>query len=81
MITDNAFCATPEKHYNLRNYNDFRVLFERNVYHGTANISYSEPQIWDIGSIELNFFSKTLFLHFYVLNIFYVVFTIIYWLT
>ena len=53
MIAANVFCATPEKHYNLRNCNDFRVHFERNVYHGTARISYPGSQIWDIGSTEL----------------------------
>ena len=38
IITPNAFCETPENHYNLRNRYDFRVPFARTVYDGTENI-------------------------------------------
>ena len=43
----------PENDYNFCNYNDFRILFVRTVYHGTEIISYLEPKIWDIVPIEL----------------------------
>ena len=51
MITANVFTTIPENHYNLRNYNGFRLPL---VYHGTESISYLGPKIWDISPIELN---------------------------
>ena len=39
-IAANIFGTIPENHYNLRNYNDFRIPFTRTVYHGTESISY-----------------------------------------
>ena len=53
MITANVFTTIPEKHYNLRNYNGFRLPFARTVYHGTERISYLRPKIWDIVPTEL----------------------------
>ena len=52
-ITANIFGTWPENHYNLRNYNDFKIPFARAVYHGTESISYLEPKIWDIVPLEL----------------------------
>ena len=40
MITANVFTAKPENHYNLRNYDGFRLSFVKAVYHGTESISY-----------------------------------------
>ena len=34
MITANVFTTIPVNHYNLRNYNGFRLHFARTVYHG-----------------------------------------------
>ena len=51
-ITANIFGTMPENHYNLRNYNDFRIAFARTVYHGTESISYLGPKIRDIISVE-----------------------------
>ena len=48
MITANAFCATPENHYNLQNHNGFRVPFAITVYTGTESISYLGLKIWNI---------------------------------
>ena len=31
-IAGNIFATMPENHYNLRNYNDFRIPFTRTVY-------------------------------------------------
>ena len=45
MITANVFTTIPGNHYNLRNYNDFRLPFARTVYHGTESISYLGPKI------------------------------------
>ena len=53
MITANVFTKIPENHYNLRNYNGFRLPFARTVYHGTESISYLGPKIWDIVPTEL----------------------------
>ena len=53
MITANVFTTIPENHYNLRNYNCFRLPFARTVYHGTESISYLGPKIWDIVPVEL----------------------------
>ena len=53
MITANVFTTIPENHYNLRNYNRFRLPFARTVYHGTESISYLGPKIWDIVPVEL----------------------------
>ena len=53
-ITANIFDTMPENHYNLRNFNDFRIPFARTVYHGTECISYLGPKIRDIVPIELN---------------------------
>ena len=53
MIAANVFTTIPENHYNLRNYNGFRLPFARAVYHGTESISYLGPKIWDIVPIEL----------------------------
>ena len=53
MITANVFTKIPENHYNLHSYNDFRLPFARTVYHGTKNISYLGPKIWNIVTIEL----------------------------
>ena len=53
MITANVFTTIPENHYNLRNYNGFRLPFARTVYHGTESISYLEPRIWDNVPIKL----------------------------
>ena len=52
-ITANISGTMPENHYNLQNYNDFRIPFARTVYHGTESISYLGPKIWDIVPIEL----------------------------
>ena len=52
-ITANIFGTLPENHYNLRNYNDFRIPFARTVYHGTESISYLGTKIWDIVPIKL----------------------------
>ena len=52
-ITANIFGTKPENHYNLRNYNEFRIPFARIVYHGTDSISYLGTKIWDIVPIEL----------------------------
>ena len=38
MITANVFTTIPENHYNLRNYNGFRLPFARTIYHGTESI-------------------------------------------
>ena len=43
----------PEDHYNLRNYNDFRIPLARTFYYGTESITYLRPKIWDIVHIEL----------------------------
>ena len=43
----------PEKYYNLRNYNGFRLPLARTVYQGTESISYLGQKIWDIVPIEL----------------------------
>ena len=59
-ITANIFGAMPENHYNLRNYNDFRIPFARIVYHGTDSISYQVTKIWDIVPIELRCFKSVL---------------------
>ena len=48
MITANVFTTIPENHYNLRNYNGFRLPFARTVYHDTESISYLGLKIWDI---------------------------------
>ena len=53
MITANVFTTIPENHYNLRNYNGFRLPFSRTFYHGTECISYLGPKIWNIVPIEL----------------------------
>ena len=66
MITANVFTTIPGNHYNLRNYNDFRLPFARTVYHGTESISYLGPKIWDIVPIviknvqSLNSFKKSI---------------------
>ena len=39
MITANVFTTILENHYNLRNYNGFRLAFARTVHHGTERIS------------------------------------------
>ena len=39
MITANVFTTVSENHYNLRNYNGFRLPLARRVYHGTESIS------------------------------------------
>ena len=44
MITANVFTAIPENHYNLRNYNGFRLPCTRTIYHGTESISYLGPK-------------------------------------
>ena len=54
MITANVFNTISENHYNLRNYNGFRLPLARRAYHGTESISYLESIIWDIVPIELN---------------------------
>ena len=54
MITANVFTTIPENHYNLRNYNGFRLHFARTVCHGTESISYLGPKIWDIVPTEFN---------------------------
>ena len=51
MITANVFTAIPENHYNLCNYNGFRLPFARTVYHEI--ISYLGLKIWDIVPTEL----------------------------
>lgn len=53
MIAANVFCATPEKHYNLRNHNEFRVTFPRTVYCGTERIAYLRPKIWNFVPTEI----------------------------
>ena len=53
MITSTIFCATPEKHYNLRNHNEFRVTFPRTVYCGTERIAYLRPKIWNFVPTEI----------------------------
>ena len=53
MITSTTFCATPEKHYNLRNHNEFRVTFPRTVYCGTERIAYLRPKIWNFVPTEI----------------------------
>ena len=45
MINANVFTTIPENHYNLRNYNGFKLPFARTVYHGTESISYLGPKI------------------------------------
>ena len=52
-ITANIFGTIPENHYNLWNYNDFRILFCKNSLPCTESISYLGPKIWDIVRIEL----------------------------
>ena len=44
MITANVFTAIPENHYNLRNYNGFRLPCTRTIYHDTESISYLGPK-------------------------------------
>ena len=51
-ITANIFGTMPENHYNLQNYNDFRITFAGTVYHGTESISYLGPKIRDIIPVE-----------------------------
>ena len=53
MITANVFNTMPDNHYDLRNYNGFRLPFARTVYHGTESISYLGPKIWDMVPTEL----------------------------
>ena len=53
LVTANLFTTIPKNHYNLHNYNGFRLLFTRTVYHGTESISYLGPKILDIVPIEL----------------------------
>ena len=53
MITTNVFTPIPENHYILRNYNGFRLLFARTVYHGTESILYLGSEIQDIAPAEL----------------------------
>ena len=53
MITANVFTTIPENHYNLCNYNGFRLPFARRVYHGPESISYLGLKIWDIVPTEL----------------------------
>ena len=53
MITANVFTTIPENHYNLGNYNVFRLPFARTVYHGTESISYLGPKIWNVVPTEL----------------------------
>ena len=53
MITANVFTTIPENHYNIRNYNVFRLSFARTVYHGTESMSHLGPEIWDIVPTEL----------------------------
>ena len=53
MITANVFTTITESHYDLRNYDGFRLPFARIVYHGTESIPYLGPKIWDIVLIEL----------------------------
>ena len=53
MITANVFPTIRENHFNVRNYNGFRLPLARRVYHGTESISYLESIIWDIVPIEL----------------------------
>ena len=53
MITANVFTPIPENHYNLCNYNGFRLHFARTVYQGTESISYLRPKIWDTVPLEL----------------------------
>ena len=46
MTTANIFTAILQVyHYNLRNYNGFRLPFARTVYHDTESISYLGPKI------------------------------------
>ena len=54
MITANVFTTVSENHYNLSNYNGFRLHLARRVYHGTESISYLESIIWYIVPIELS---------------------------
>ena len=53
MITTNVFTPIPENHYIFRNYNGFRLLFARTVYHGTESILYLGSEIQDIVPPEL----------------------------
>ena len=52
VITANVFTTIPENHYNLPNYNGFRLPFARTVYHGNESIAYLGPKTWDIVPIE-----------------------------
>ena len=45
MITANVFTTILENHYNLRNYDGFRLAFVRTVHHGTESISYLGTKI------------------------------------
>ena len=42
------FARETESHYNLRRCNDFRIPSIRTVYHGSENISFLGPKIWNI---------------------------------
>ena len=44
MINANVFTTIPENHYNVRNYNGFRLAFARTVYHGTESISHQDQK-------------------------------------
>ena len=44
MINANVFTTIPENHYNLCNYNGFRLPFARTVYHGTQSIPHLGPK-------------------------------------
>ena len=47
LFTEIFACET-ESHYNLGRCNDFRIPSIRTVYHGSENISFLGPKIWNI---------------------------------
>ena len=57
-ITANVFTTITENHYNLLNYNGFRLPFARTVYHSTKSILYLGPKTWDTFLKELKNFQS-----------------------
>ena len=47
------FARETEPHYNLRQYDDFRIPSIHTVYHGSESISFLGPEIWNILQDEI----------------------------
>ena len=52
-ILSKIFTQRTQNHYSLPSASDFQIPFVRTVYHGTENISYLGPKIWDIVPAEM----------------------------